>query len=79
MQNDMDGVALVNSSGTVVQFLSYEGSFTATNGDANGMTSTNIGSTEGGAQTGKSLQMQGTGHLPASFHNGPAKSPRHAG
>jgi DNA/RNA endonuclease G (NUC1) len=36
-----DGVALVHGT-TVVEFLSYEGRFTATNGPANGMTSTNI-------------------------------------
>ena len=32
--------------GNVVQFLSYEGSFTATNGPAAGMTSTDIGVAE---------------------------------
>jgi hypothetical protein len=42
-----DGIALVNPSGKVIQFLSYEGSFTATNGPALGMTSTDIGVSEG--------------------------------
>src|SRR5687767_6809688 len=37
-----DGIALVNGT-TVIQFLSYEGTFTATTETANGMTSTNIG------------------------------------
>ena len=37
-----DGWALVNN-GAVVEFFSYGGVFTATNGTANGMTSTNIG------------------------------------
>jgi hypothetical protein len=37
-----DGLALVNN-GSVVQFLSYEGSLAATNGPAAGMTSTDIG------------------------------------
>lgn len=47
-----DGMALVNASNTVVQFLSYEGTFTATNGPANGTLSVNIGATEsGGAGT----------------------------
>ena len=41
-----DGLALVNASGTVVQFLSYEGSFTATNGPASGQTSSNISVSE---------------------------------
>lgn len=36
-----DGVALVGPSG-VIEFLSYEGTFAATNGPANGMTSTEI-------------------------------------
>ncbi|HPN69424.1 MAG TPA: Calx-beta domain-containing protein, partial [Saprospiraceae bacterium] len=43
-----DGWALVNGS-TVVEFYSYEGVFTATNGPANGMMSTNIGVFENGA------------------------------
>ncbi len=67
LQNDMDGVALVNASGVVVQFLSYEGSFTATSGPANGMVSTNIGVSEGGTVTKKSLQLQGTGHAYSAF------------
>ena len=45
-----------------MQFLSYEGSFIATNGPANGMTSTDIGVSEGGSgPVGESLQLQGTG------------------
>ncbi|RHW26144.1 hypothetical protein D0Z08_16010 [Nocardioides immobilis] len=51
-----DGLALVNS-GTVVEFLSYEGSFAATNGPANGQTSTDIGVSEAGTElAGLSLQ-----------------------
>ena len=58
-----DGIALVNDSGTVIQFLSYEGSFTATDGPANGMTSTDIGVDEQPAPAdGNSLQLQGTGN-----------------
>ena len=38
-----DGVALVDSSGSVVQFLSYEGFFTATEGPLAGVTSEDIG------------------------------------
>lgn len=57
-----DGVALVNSGGTVVQFLSYEGSFAATDGVAAGMTSTDIGISESsGTVVGFSLQLSGTG------------------
>jgi 5'-nucleotidase len=51
-----DGVALVNN-GTLVEFLSYEGSFSATNGPANGIASTDIGVLEVGTEpTGLSLQ-----------------------
>ena len=57
-----DGLALVNGAGTVVQFLSYEGSFTATNGPANGQTSTDIGVAETtSTPIGQSLQLSGTG------------------
>jgi hypothetical protein len=48
--------------GQVVQFLSYEGSFTATNGPAVGMTSTDIGVAEEPAPgAGFSLQLVGDG------------------
>ena len=47
LQNGRDGMALVNNftptSGRVLEFISYEGSFTAKNGPAVNMTSTNIG------------------------------------
>lgn len=57
-----DGVALVDAGGNVVQFLSYEGSFTAVNGPANGLTSVDIGVSEPGSTTvGDSLQLSGTG------------------
>lgn len=62
-----DGVALVHSS-TVVQFLSYEGSFTATDGPANEMTSTDIGVSESGSTpVGHSLQLIGTGSVYEDF------------
>jgi hypothetical protein len=57
-----DGIALVDSSSNVVQFLSYEGSFTATNGPALGLTSTNIGVNETlNSPVGTSLQLIGPG------------------
>lgn len=64
-----DGVALVDAGGNVVQFLSYEGSFTATAGPANGMTSTDIGVAESGSttQVGESLQLTGTGSIAGDF------------
>ncbi|MEZ5000824.1 MAG: hypothetical protein R2727_09380 [Bacteroidales bacterium] len=50
------------SSATIVQFLSYEGSFNAVGGDADGITSTDIGvAEEGTATVGTSMQLQGTG------------------
>lgn len=57
-----DGVALVNASGGLVQFLSYEGAMTATNGPAIGQTSTDIGVAEAGTEmVGQSLQLVGNG------------------
>jgi len=56
-----DGIALVNGT-TVVQFLSYEGTFTAVGGPANGMLSTGIGVSEAGTEAvGQSLRLSGTG------------------
>lgn len=57
-----DGIALVDASSNVVQFLSYEGAFTALDGPANGIASTNIGVSEGSATPiGNSLQLSGIG------------------
>ena len=58
-----DGLALVDSTSTVVQFLSYEGTFAAVGGPADGLTSTDIGVTEGTGMVllGHSLQLAGTG------------------
>ena len=51
-----DGLALVDAGGAVVEFLSYEGSFTATSGNANGLVSVDIGVSEPGP-IGQSLQL----------------------
>ncbi|VVT06316.1 Calx-beta domain-containing protein [Erythrobacter sp. EC-HK427] len=69
MQNGApDGIALVDAMGNVVQFLSYEGSFTATNGPAVGLTSTDIGVSEvGTTPVGQSLQLTGTGSTYGDF------------
>ncbi len=57
-----DGVALIDNTGDVVQFLSYEGTITAANGTAHGLTSTNIGVSESfSTPVGNSLQLGGTG------------------
>ncbi|MCC6299341.1 MAG: ExeM/NucH family extracellular endonuclease [Anaerolineales bacterium] len=63
-----DGIALVDASDTVVQFLSYEGSFTAVGGPANGLTSTDIGvSQSGSGAAGNSLQLTGSGSTYGNF------------
>lgn len=62
-----DGVALVDVQGNVVQFLSWEGSFTTANGPAVGMTSTNVGVYEDGTQNGTSIGLVGTGTSAADF------------
>jgi uncharacterized protein len=55
-----DGIALVDPSNNVIQFLSYEGSFVAVGGPANGMQSTDIIVFEDGAgPVGYSLQNTG--------------------
>ena len=56
-----DGFALVNASAQVVEFLSYEGTFTATDGPAAGMLSTDIGVLEAPAPVGQSLQRDAAG------------------
>jgi endonuclease I len=62
LQNGPDGLVLVNDSGEVVQFISYEGTFQATNGAAAGLTSSNIGESESSAGSRRdSLQLKGTG------------------
>lgn len=63
-----DGFALVDASGVVTQFLSYEGSFDATDGIANGMTSTDVGVNEASSTlVGDSLQLVGEGFTYADF------------
>ena len=57
---EADGLALVYD-GTVIpgQFLSWEGTLTAVDGPASGMTSVDIGVAEAGELEGKSLQLSG--------------------
>ena len=56
-----DGLALVQGT-TVIQFLSYEGVVTASNGPAAGLVSTDIGRSEtGSGPIGESLRLAGTG------------------
>jgi len=63
-----DGIALVDAAGQVVQFLSYEGTITAANGPAAGMTSQNIPVSETNSTApGTSLQLTGSGSQYAHF------------
>ena len=63
-----DGIALVNPSNTVVQFLCYGGTFTATSNTALGLTCTDIGVSEPNTTPlGQSLQLQGTGTTYGEF------------
>src|SRR5690606_34499504 len=68
-----DGIALVNASAEVVQFLSYEGSFTAVGGPADGLLSEDIGVSEPtNSPVGFSLQLSGQGTTYSDFEWGPA-------
>ena len=63
-----DGMALVDAGSSVVQFLSYEGNFTAVNGPASGLASTDIGVSENGfGAVGNSLQLTGSGATYGDF------------
>ena len=62
-----DGIALVDDLGAVIQFLSYEGVFSAVGGPADGLTSTDIGVAEDPSPLGYSLQLVGTGSLYDDF------------
>ncbi|WP_188443396.1 proprotein convertase P-domain-containing protein, partial [Planktosalinus lacus] len=71
-----DGIALIDDSNNVIQFLSYEGAFTANDGPAVGMMSVDIGvSQSGGDPIGESLQLIGSGNEYADFTwSGPSAS-----
>ncbi|MFA0960974.1 DUF5689 domain-containing protein [Roseivirga sp. BDSF3-8] len=63
-----DGFALVDSEGSVIQFLSYEGAFVAVGGPADGLTSEDLGVSESsGTEVGFSLQLTGTGSAYVDF------------
>ena len=67
------GIALVNASGVVVEFLSYEGTFTAVGGAANGMTSTDIGVSQAGNEPiGASIFRRSDGSWQESSASEPA-------
>jgi len=63
-----DGMSL-SYQGTLItgQFLSYEGTMTAADGPANGITSVDIGVSEVNSPVGQSLQLSGTGSQYTAF------------
>ena len=61
-----DGMALVRN-GCVLEFLSYEGEFTAVSGPAVDLCSVDIGVSETGADIGESLQLSGMGSMAGDF------------
>lgn len=70
-----DGIALVGPSGAVVEFLSYEGSFTAADGPAAGRVSIDIDVSESGStRSGRSLQLSSNGTVSSEFSWQPAAS-----
>jgi len=63
-----DGIALIDHLGFLIQFLSYEGELTATNGAAIGHTSTDVGVSESGSTlAGHSIQLEGMGQNEQDF------------
>ena len=68
LQNDVEGFAVV-AGASVLHFVSYEGSFTATDGPALGMTSEDIGIHQNGSDADgqSSLGLSGTGGNAADF------------
>lgn len=71
-----DGIALIDDSGAVMQFISYEGSFEALGGTAVGLTSVDIAVAEtSSTPVGASLQLTGTGQTSEDFSwTGPTNS-----
>ncbi|MDA8963426.1 hypothetical protein N9F42_04745 [Pseudomonadales bacterium] len=64
-----DAFALVNDQGEVFDFISYEGSLTATNGPAIGLTSIDVGLVElPDSPIGLSIQRQGSGSKSEDFY-----------
>lgn len=69
LQNGTDGFALLDANGELVQFLSYEGTFTATDGAALGLLSTDVGVAETSTtSSGYSLQLSGDGQAYDDFN-----------
>jgi DNA/RNA endonuclease G (NUC1) len=61
-----DGFALIDDAGNIVEFLSYEGTFQATDGPALGLTSKDIGVSEVNVAIGQSLHRKTDGSWEAA-------------
>jgi endonuclease/exonuclease/phosphatase family metal-dependent hydrolase len=68
IENGPDGFAIVSGT-SVLQFISYEGSFTATSGPAAGLASVNVGVSQSGSDpVGQAaLGLRGSGSKPSDF------------
>jgi predicted extracellular nuclease len=74
-----DALALVDAQGAVLELLSYEGTLTATDGPAAGLTSTDIGVSEpSNSPAGQSLQRTYDAATDALVWSGPAPATRGA-
>lgn len=63
-----DGIALADASDNLIEFISYEGSFTAVGGVAGGIGSADVGVSElSSTPFGWSLQLTGTGSTAGDF------------
>ncbi|MCH9675906.1 MAG: hypothetical protein K0U93_31000 [Gammaproteobacteria bacterium] len=68
LQNGADGIALSDVAGHVIEFLSYEGVFSAVDGVAAGLLSSDIGVEErADSPIGQSLQRAGVGRSASDF------------
>jgi predicted extracellular nuclease len=61
-----DGIALVDTTGTLVEFLSYEGTMTAVGGPADGATSTDVGVSQG-SSTPVGASIERIGEVPDQY------------
>jgi endonuclease I len=78
LQDGPDGIAVITAAGQVMQFLSYEGTFTAINGAATNQVAAAIGTSESStAPVGTSLQLGGTasGYLQFTWQNSLTATP----
>ncbi len=67
IQNGAPDAIALDYDGALIQFLSYEGSFSATDGVADGSNSTDIGVSESAATSTQSLQLTGNGTQYSDF------------